>query len=380
LLFNTSTWVPGQYSVSVDLTDDAGNVLEPEGSASSEFEVLKPWLVHATDVQLDGKNTLEVSGEVETRSGSYTLTLTQENSTWSFTETQADGALNLSIEVTEIVSKESILNVLLCDASDTEHCESWQVVLDFSEAYELDVRTTCTLVLVNQTSFEAQTLVRCTLENNGLIEANARFVTDASGTLSTTSTSLASNGTGEVTLTLLAGEGALNETQAWTLLVENTGGNQRVLEMGEVNLVRTPTQTIGTSDEENVANEGGGIIVPAVVGVLLVGLVIGATLFYRKQDGEGVKSFVEDGAFDAPPSDDEFASAVGHDVEAAVPAESYPASNEFTEPLSTPESVGPTPETPPTSVDEHGYEWYTSEAGHWYRTAGSAEAWTPYQA
>jgi len=147
-----------------------------------------------------------------------------------------------------------------------------------------------------------------------------------------------------------------------------------------VNLVRTPTQTIGTSDEENVANEGGGIIVPAVVGVLLVGLVIGATLFYRKQDGEGVKSFVEDGAFDAPPSDDEFASAVGHDVEAAVPAESYPASNESTEPLSTPESVGPTPETPPTSVDEHGYEWYTSEAGHWYRTAGSAEAWTPYQA
>ena len=381
LLFNTSTWVPGQYSVSVDLTDDAGNVLEPEGSASSEFEVLKPWLVHTTDVQLDGKNTLEVSGEVETRSGSYTLTLTQENSTWSFTETQADGALNLSIEVTEIVSKESILNVLLCDASDTEHCESWQVVLDFSEAYELDVRNTCTLVLVNQTSFEAQTLVRCTLENNGLIEANARFVTDASGTLSTTSTSLASNGTGEVTLTLLAGEGALNETQAWTLLVENAGGNQRVLEMGEVNLVRTPAQTIGTSDEENVANEGGGIIVPAVVGVLLVGLVIGATLFYRKQDREEVKSFVEDGAFDAPPSDDdEFVSAGEHDIEPAFQAESYPASNESTEPLSTPESVGPTPETPPTSVDEHGYEWYTSEAGHWYRTAGSAEAWTPYQA
>ncbi len=381
-LFNTSTWNPGQYSVSVHLTDDAGNVLEAEGSATSEFEVLKPWLVHDANIRLEGKNTLMVSGDVDTRSGFYTLTMTQANSTWSFSETQADGPLNLSVEVTDLVSVKSIFNVLLCDATDTDNCQSLEMVLDFTEAYELDVRTTCTLVLVNQTSFEDQTLVRCTLNNNGLVEANARMVIEAFANLSTTSATLVPNGSGEVTVTLLAGEGALNESLTWTLLVENAGGNQRVLEMGEVDLVRTPAQSIGTSDEEDIASESSGILLPAVVGILAVGLLIISLFFYRKGNGVEEKRFSDDGTFATPLTEDQdFPAGVEHGFWGADETVASPLAHENIEPLSEPETVpGPSPETPATSVDEHGYEWYTNDGEHWYRTAGSAEAWTPYQA
>jgi hypothetical protein len=220
------------------------------------------------------------------------------------------------------------------------------------------------------------------LNNNGLVEANARMVIDAFANLSTTSATLVPNGSGEVTLTLLAGQGALNESQTWTLLVENAGGNQRVLEMGEVDLVRTPAQSIGTSDEEDIASESGGILLPAVVGMLAVGLLIGSLFFYRKRNGVEEKRFSDDGTFATPLTEDQdFPAGVEHEFVGAEETLASPLAHENIEPLSAPETVpGPSPETPATSVDEHGYEWYTNDGEHWYRTAGSAEAWTPYQA
>ncbi|MGB2363162.1 MAG: hypothetical protein ACPH93_06450, partial [Candidatus Poseidoniaceae archaeon] len=41
--------------------------------------------------------------------------------------------------------------------------------------------------------------------------------------------------------------------------------------------------------------------------------------------------------------------------------------------------AGPTRDTAATSVDEHGYEWYSTDNGHWYRTQGSQDEWQPYQ-
>jgi hypothetical protein len=41
--------------------------------------------------------------------------------------------------------------------------------------------------------------------------------------------------------------------------------------------------------------------------------------------------------------------------------------------------AGPTADTVATSVDEHGYEWYSTDNGHWYRTEGSHDEWHPYQ-
>jgi len=44
------------------------------------------------------------------------------------------------------------------------------------------------------------------------------------------------------------------------------------------------------------------------------------------------------------------------------------------------QSSTPTPETMPTSMDEHGYEWYTESNGtNWYRLQGSGSVWYLHQ-
>lgn len=381
LLFNTSSWNPGDYTVTVHLTDDAGNPIETNGLEPSSFEVLKPWLVHDASIVLSGPNIVTLTGDVETRSGSYRLMLSQANSTWSVNETNEDGPIDLSLQVTDLVAVMSTFELVLCDASNLDQCDSATVVLDMSEAFELDVSNTCTLAAMNQSSLEDQTLLRCTLENAGLVAANARLVVDAEGNLSTTPATLLPNGTGEVTLLVSGGDWALNQTHPWTLVVENAAGNRRVLEMGEVNLVRTPPQSEVTTDGDDVANEEGSILVPAVAGALVIGLLIGSVLFYRRSD-EGMD-------FSTKPADtlgDATAWNEGHhdelgvlNSEASTVEENVHDMHQASVEASAPAApTAPTNETAPTSTDEHGFEWYSNEEGHWYRAAGSGATWIPY--
>ena len=39
----------------------------------------------------------------------------------------------------------------------------------------------------------------------------------------------------------------------------------------------------------------------------------------------------------------------------------------------------PSAELAPTSVDGNGYEWYSTEQGHWFRSEGSQAQWTKYE-
>ena len=378
VLFATEAWGSGNYTVVVHLTDDVGNALVTSAPPVSEFEVLKPWLVHNTTVLLDGKNTVKALGSVETRSGSFTLTLNQTNSNWSSSVTQSDGQINFTTEMSDLISVESTFEARLCDATDTEHCASWSVVLDFTEAYALEVDHTCTLNLVNQTSLESQTLLRCTVHNEGLVPATARLVIETDENLSISGAVVLPNGTSEVVLTLLAGEEALNRTHPWTLVVENEAGLQRVLEMGEVNIERTPPQSVGSTDEESVTSEERSIVVPAVAGALIVGLAIGTLLFYRKEDSAG--NLTKNDAFEASSDPLEVgADQLGISVVATTPFGEGSGLDEANETDEATPATGPSPETPATSVDESGYEWYSNQDGHWYRLAGSNEAWIPYQ-
>jgi len=145
-----------------------------------------------------------------------------------------------------------------------------------------------------------------------------------------------------------------------------------------VNIERTPPQSVGSTDEESVTSEERSIVVPAVAGALIVGLAIGTLLFYRKEDSAG--NLTKNDAFEASSDPLEVgADQLGISVVATTPFGEGSGLDEANETDEATPATGPSPETPATSVDESGYEWYSNQDGHWYRLAGSNEAWIPYQ-
>ena len=275
-----------------------------------------------------------------------------------------DGQVDLTLEMNELLTPSSNFSVQLCDENDNDNCASWVETLSFDEAFAIDLGAVCTLSQINETSLESQPLLSCTLANRGHTPLNARLVVDDSQNLETEAITVGPGEQGAVVLTMVAGEDAVNETVAWTLFVTNNGGAQKVVEMGQVQAVRTVQESTDTQGEETVASEEGNGPMVGLLLLLMVGLALAGLFIYRKNTSSEI--------------DIKEASA---DVEEQLAQSADWNMVEENEPFSDASSavVGPEPHTPPTSVDDNGYEWYSTAEGHWYRTAGSQSEWIPYQ-
>ena len=370
LVFDTMGWEAGDYDLVINLRDDVGNEALIDTTASLVVKILKPWLNHDLSFTVEQQNDLRVLGSIESRSGSSVLTIVQENGQWNVTTALQDGIINLTYPVTELLSESSMFTVLLCDETGPEHCETWNVTLDFTDAFSISVSSQCTLHLLNESSSQRQALVTCSVSNNGLTTIDGRLVADLPEGLTQTNISLGPGETGAAVLELLEGEENMNESLPWTMLVTNSVGGQKILEMGQIEVVRTLPVTSVNQDDEQVSNEGGGVLKPLIAVLCLISLFAASGLLYRKRIvGDSVEKM-----FDEPLEN----------------LQSEPTTSEGLreEPVSVEEDSvqaevaphGPPANAQPTSVDQHGFEWYSTADGHWYRPAGSGAEWMVYEA
>ena len=244
------------------------------------------------------------------------------------------------------------------------------MTLDFTEAFTIDVSSQCTLHLLNESSSLRQSLITCTVSNNGLTSVDGRLVVDLNEGLEQTNISIGPGETGAALLELVEGEQDMNETLAWTMLVTNGIGGQKILEMGQIEVVRTMPTTASDVDNDQVANEGSGALQPVLLVVLIVALLGVGGFFYRKKNMvDDVEKFFEEPL-------ETIASE-------SVTSESTIADDVMTDAAPVSDSIAPgsPPVTAqPTSVDQHGFEWYSTAEGHWYRPAGSGADWIAYEA
>ncbi|MEL0182232.1 MAG: hypothetical protein VW872_04105, partial [Candidatus Poseidoniales archaeon] len=152
----------------------------------------------------------------------------------------------------------------------------------------------------------------------------------------------------------------------WSLVVEDAFDASLILETSTFTVERAPSEpsTEGEDDVE-VAGESSGVM-SVVVGVLLA-VVLGGLAIYRMARKE-----------DESPLDLTAAVADADETKAVVELPEDDGQVEDAPVASAPHAE-PTPDTVATSVDEHGYEWYSTDNGHWYRTQGSQDEWHPYQ-
>jgi hypothetical protein len=153
------------------------------------------------------------------------------------------------------------------------------------------------------------------------------------------------------------------------MLVTNGIGGQKILEMGQIEVVRTMPTTASEVDNDQVANEGSGALQPVQLVVLIVALLGASGFFYRKRNMvDDVEKFFEEPL-------ETIASE-------PVTGESTIADDVMTDAAPVSDSIAPgsPPATAqPTSVDQHGFEWYSTDEGHWYRPAGSGADWIAYE-
>ncbi len=375
MVFDTTEWEPGTYTIDVFLIDDAHNPATHAASGPVTVTVLKPWLEHNLSVAVEGSNTLVVSGLLSTRSGSGVLEISQTDGTWTRSMLIEDGMVNASFEMDELLSPTSAFAIEVCDENNTDQCDEWTVSLDFTEAFALDVRGQCLLSLVNESSTLSQTLVECTVTNNGLVDITARFVVDPADNLTALSDVVSPGETTSVTIDLNAGDSPLNTTVSWTMLVNNAGGEQKVVDMGQVNIVRAAPAQTTVDDDDGVAAQGRSSVVMGMLVVLVVLGLLGAAHFYRKAGSldeldKNVPDFAVTNDLSQALAQDETATTDG-DPQHVPPAQD--------EAVVDGGVWAPHAGLPPTSVDGNGYEWYSTEQGHWYRTEGSQSDWLPYE-
>jgi hypothetical protein len=152
-----------------------------------------------------------------------------------------------------------------------------------------------------------------------------------------------------------------------------------VLEMGQVHAVRTAPQTTTDLADEPVASGGGSSLWIGVFIAFMVGLSVAGMMFYRKEQAE-VETPKAFSNFPSEGDEGEFVWS-GSTVTEELHAEddSPPAVATVDHASEVASHAAPSRDTPPTSVDSSGYEWYSTPDGHWYRVAGSQADWSPYQ-
>jgi len=385
-VFDLLGYATGTYTVTVELVDDQGNGASFVESSTSSFTILAPLVTGNAYTAQHNATQFRVFGNMAFRSGEGTVTVTLDNSTWSDVRTIASGSFDLAYDFGGPMSNELSFNVTICDAVDTSSCDERTVMEDYGAVLNLDVTSSCLAIEVATESSDEQIVVSCTVTNRGPIPVEVRLETNENEHLTSENQTLATGQTGTLRIMLLNSTELVNRSGPWSLTALNAV-NEETLDGGTYSAVRTSPvddSSSGTAGTEGASrgDEGGSSVLLVVGFVALLGAA-GAVLMRRR----GVDTAKEaapvsleghlhlDEAGEAATQTPVHADVATHDP---APLDTTPtAVAEEPAPVA---QAGPSIDSPATSVDEHGYEWYSTNEGHWYRATGSSDPWTPYDA
>lgn len=379
-------YATGTYTVTVELVDDQGNSASFAEGATSSFNILAPLVTGNAYTSQFNETQFRVFGNMAFRSGEGTVTVTLDNSTWSEVRTVSSGSFDLAFDFGGPMSNELTFDVTICDAVDTSSCDERTVTEDYGAVLNLDMTSSCQAIDVATESTDEQIVVSCTATNRGPIPVEVRLETNENEHLTRENQTLASGQTGTLRVMMLNSTELVNLSGPWSLTALNAA-NEETLDGGTYSAVRiapeddSSSSTAGT-DGASSGDEGGSSVL-LVVGIVALLGAAGAVLMRRS----GV-----DAAKEAAPVSleghlhlDEAGEAASQATAPADIAASGPAPQEASAAAEAHEPApvaptGPSIDTPATSVDEHGYEWYSTHEGHWYRATGSSDPWMPYEA
>jgi len=369
LVFETTGWAPGTYNIEWWLEDDAGNSALDATEGEATVSMLAPLISTNLGIDQVEGTQIRIAGEVESRSGSSTMTLTLEGSTWSFTETLPNGQHNVSVDVDGFSTPKVNATLTVCDEVAREACQAVTQQLNFTEAFALNATHECSSAALEAGNASDHTLLTCEVENAGRGDVVFSLLVGGStpdGLTVDAPVVVSSGGQAMIGIHIPASTTNITETVSWTLLAEDIVGTSSTLEVGTFDVSRTPEPPVEEiEDEVETAGESSGLMT-AVIGLVLV-VILGGLVSYRVMRRNDT---------DSPLLTDE--STGGHNTKSVV---DIPDEPQESDPMVEAEGNDnrPTIDTLPTSVDDHGYEWYSSDEGHWYRTEGSHSEWLRYQ-
>ena len=383
-VFDLLGFATGNYTVTVELVDDQGNSALFAGPDTSTFTVLAPLVSGDVYTAQHNYTQLRVFGNAAFRSGEGTVAVTLSNSTWSEVRSIGSGSFDLIFDFGGPTSNEQNFTLTVCDALDTSSCDERTVTEDYAAVLSIDVTSSCLTMEVETESSDEHIVVSCTATNRAPIPVEFRLAADGDDQIINDDRILASGQTETLRIMLRNSSEPVNLSGPWVLIALNSV-NQETQDGGTYSAVRTspedesPSNTAGTEGASS-GDEGGSSVV-LVVGIVALLGAAGAVLMRRR----GV-----DPAKEAAPVSleghlhlDEAGEAASQTAAHVDVASSELVPLEATSSAEAQEAAavaGPSMDTPATSVDEHGYEWYSTHDGHWYRATGSSDPWVPYEA
>jgi len=377
----------GIYTVTVELVDDQGNSAVFNGQDTSTFSVLAPLVTGDLYTAQHNNTQLRVFGNMAFRSGDGTVSVTLANSTWSDVRTIGSGSFDLTFDFGGPMNQTVVFTVSVCDAVDAALCDERTVSQDYAAVLNIDVTSSCQATEVVTESSDEQVVVSCTATNRAPIPVEVRLLGNGGEQLTDDHRTLASGETGTLRLILVNGTEPANLSGPWSLTALNAV-DERALDGGTYVATRTTPENESTgstagTDGASSGDEGGSSIVLVLVGLAVVGAA-GAVLMRRRGD-EDLKEAAPvslEGHLHLDEASEATATAMVHENDASTEStpQTVDAAAEATEPSPAAATSGPSIDTPATSVDDHGYEWYSTHEGHWYRATGSNEPWLPYEA
>ena len=403
--FQTDLWNIGMYSIDVSLFDEYGNP-DMGMNSTSNFELfpMAPLVSGNNDAWLFNSSNLNLSltGEHQFRYGQGLISLSSGEVMLLENHSVTNGAWAIELPLDSILQNTMELLVKVCDATNSVECEEQQISIDGMPAIEYSVDYDCIGVSQPLLFNSTETLVSCTITHtNGTYPMQVSLTSlQVSSFLHnpTTLGELPIGGQLELALLISTGSEEGEWSQPWILSITNRIGEVVILE-------QTTTSFTITSVEEESNNESEGAITTVesdssslpTLGLLLIVFIIAALLgtlgFLKMKTKE--EPLDDSKAFDlAVQAETEFITHTGV-VEVQTTSET-PAAQGIQEihviqetqetpttqvtPEAPQQSSTPTPETMPTSMDEHGYEWYTESNGtNWYRLQGSGSVWYLHQ-
>jgi len=369
LMFETDDLEPGQYSIVIQLEDDAGNQAVHDGNASYSFEVLPPWVDGDVAVNYHNETAIQIVGNIVWRTGSGQLTLVDSSGSLSEQLTTFDGPFEVLIPLEGSLQPAMSFTLAACDLNQSEICFNQAFDVNFTTSFVVDVDSICTVTNLELKSSDSAEAVSCEVFNDGFVPATVKFVTPMNASLASESTVLMPGESKNMVLTLQNGTDDLNRSVEWSLTAENTVNGPKLIDTGQVQTNRTlPSNAVEpTAEDPSDDASSSNSFLPSVIGLLVLFAAVGG-LFYR---------------FSKKGETDDFVDSV---TEELLPEsfETTPVDEEFTEPEVQPQSdqamqSSPSPEQVATSVDGSGYEWFTSGEHHWYRSEGSTDEWFPFE-
>ena len=369
LMFETNGLEPGLYSIVIQLEDDAGNQAVHAGNGMYSFEVLPPWVDGTVTVDYHNETAIQITGNIVWRTGSGQLTLVESTGSISEQLTTADGQFEMLISLEGSLQPTMSFTLAACDLNQSEMCLDQAFELNYSTSFVVDVDSICTVTNLELKSSDSAEAVSCEVFNDGFVPATVAFVTPMNSSLASEAMTLMPGESKSIVLTLVNATEDLNRSVEWSLTAENIANGPKMIDTGQVQTLRMlPSNAIepNSDDPSDDASSSNSFMAP-VIGIVVVLTAAGALLYRNSRKDET----------------DEFSDAL---AETFYPesSESTPVDEEHIEADVQPQSEQPLQSTPrpdqvATSVDESGYEWFSSGDLHWYRSEGSTGEWIPFE-